>query len=377
VAVLADHAIIGATSGTVVTLDALPASAPDVPTVTTAPGDPALVLFTSGTTGEPKGVVLSYGALAARIHANIAAIGRANLARVLVTLPLHFGHGLIGNALTPLCAGGNIVLHPPGLELAHDLGRIIDAHHISFMSSVPTLWRAATRHAQPMGATLARVHVGSAPLPAELWSDIAAWSRADVVNCYGLTETANWVAGASSRKDGVAEGLLGHPWGCTVAIRCDDGTVRASGEGEILVKSPALMDGYLGRPDLTAVVLKNGWFHTGDRGRVNDLGRIWLAGRIKEQINRAGFKIQPAEIDLLLERHPAVAEACVFGLPDRTSGEVVAVAIRLADGATASPLALQSWCLQHLRREAVPERWFIVDAIPRTGNGKVSRDAVR
>jgi len=246
-ALLADHAITGATTGTVVTLDALPASAPEMPTVTTAPSDPALVLFTSGTTGEPKGVVLSYGALAARIHANIAAIGRANLARVLVTLPLHFGHGLIGNALTPLCAGGNIVLHPPGLELAHDLGRIIDAHHISFMSSVPTLWRAATRHAQPMGATLARVHVGSAPLPAELWSDIAAWSRADVVNCYGLTETANWVAGASSRKDGVAEGLLGHPWGCTVAIRCDDGTVRASGEGEILVKSPALY-GRLSRP---------------------------------------------------------------------------------------------------------------------------------
>jgi oxalate---CoA ligase len=166
------------------------------------PDDPALVPFTSGTTGAPKGVVLSFRALQARIDANIVAIGTAALARTLVSLPTHFGHGLIGNCLTPLLAGGDIVLHPLGIPMANDLGRIIDQHSITFMSSVPTLWRLAlTRSPRPAGGSLVRVHVGSAPFPAALWSEVVAWSDAEVVNCYGTTETANWIAGASSRAD--------------------------------------------------------------------------------------------------------------------------------------------------------------------------------
>jgi acyl-CoA synthetase (AMP-forming)/AMP-acid ligase II/thioesterase domain-containing protein/acyl carrier protein len=357
-------------------LTGFPGSKVSIPTVAVAAEDRAIVLFTSGTTGQPKGVILSFQALWARVRANIAAIGRERLSRTLVTLPLHFGHGLIGNTLTPLLAGGDIVLHPPGLPLAQNLGSLVDAHRITFMSSVPALWRAATRGNPPIGTSLTRVHVGSAPLPVKLWSEIAAWSRAEVINCYGLTEAANWIAGASSR-DGIAEGLLGKPWGCTVAVLNDDKTIRAAGGGEILVKSPAVMSGYLDRPDLTAAVLMDGWLRTGDRGRVDEHGRIWFSGRIKEQINRAGFKIQPVELDALLERHPAVAEACVFGIPDSMSGEAVAAAVRLSEGATATAGILQSWCLEYSRREAVPERWFFVDAIPRTANGKVSRDAVR
>ena len=162
----------------------------------TEPDDPALVLFTSGTTGAPKGVVLNFRALRARIDANIAAIGTATLARALVSLPTHFGHGLIGNSLTPLLAGGEIVLHPLGVSLANDLGRIIDEHGITFLSSVPTLWRMTlTRSVRPARGSLMRVHVGSAPLPASLWSEVVAWSGAEVFNCYGTTETANWIAG--------------------------------------------------------------------------------------------------------------------------------------------------------------------------------------
>jgi oxalate---CoA ligase len=378
VALLVDRrSVADVASIPVIELDTAPTPSFSAPAVAAVPQDPALVLFTSGTTAEPKGVVLSFRALWARLSANIDAIGTVNLARTLVTLPTHFGHGLIGNALTPLMAGGDIVLHPPGLFLSQNLSRVIDEHRITFMSSVPALWRAATRGNPPAGSTLARVHVGSSPLSAKLWSDIAHWTRAEVVNCYGLTETANWVAGASSHSEGIADGLLGIPWGCTVAVLDGDGTIRKSGEGELLVKSPAVMSGYLARPDLTKMGLSNGWLHTGDRGRVDDRGWIWFSGRMKDQINRAGFKIEPAEIDLLLERHPAVAEACVFGIPDPISGEAVVAAVRLAEGASASPPGLKSWCLQHLRREAVPERFYIVDAIQRTPVGKVSRDAVR
>ena len=340
------------------------------------PGDPALVLFTSGTTGSPKGVVLSFGALSARVQINNAAIGKYALARTLVTLPTHFGHGLIGNALTPLMAGCDIVLYPRGASLSHRLGNIVDTHGITFMSSVPSLWRIATRFSPPVGDLLIRIHVGSAPLSPQLWSAIADWSRAEVVNCYGMTETANWICGASARTEGMVEGLVGKSWGGVVAVCDDNGSIRKVGDGEIVVQSPTIMSGYLGRPDLTAAVVRDGWLHTGDRGTVDKLGRVRLTGRIKDEINRAGFKIQPAEIDMLLETHPAVTEACVFAIPDPISGECVGAAIRLENGASVDVDNLRSWCGERLRREAVPEHWFIVEDIPRNARGKVNRDAV-
>jgi oxalate---CoA ligase len=340
------------------------------------PGDPALVLFTSGTTGSPKGVVLSFGALSARVQLNIAAIGKYALARTLVTLPTHFGHGLIGNALTPLMAGCNIVLYPRGASLSHRLGNIVDTHRITFMSSVPAMWRIATRFSPPVGDSLIRVHVGSAPLSAQLWSAIADWSRAEVVNCYGMTETANWIGGASARTEGMVEGLVGKPWGGVVAVCDDNGSIQKSGDGEIVMQSPTMMSGYLGRPDLTAAVVRDGWLHTGDRGTVDELGRVRLTGRIKDEINRAGLKIQPAEIDILLETHPAVAEACAFAIPDPISGESVGVAIRFENGPSVDVDSLRSWCHERLRREAIPEHWFIVEDIPRNARGKVNREAV-
>jgi oxalate---CoA ligase len=346
--------------------------------VASDPDDPALVLFTSGTTGTPKGVVLSFGALAARVALNQAAIGARSLARTLVTLPTHFGHGLIGNALTPLMSGGDIVLPPMGMLLASELGRIVDDHRITFLSSVPALWPMAMKvSAEPMRRSLLRVHIGSAPLSPTLWSEVVSWTGADVVNCYGMTETANWISGASSQADGISEGAVGKMWGGTVAVLDDDGRIRQAGAGEILVQTPSLMSGYLHRPDLTASATHQGWYRTGDRGLVSDSGHIRLIGRLKDEINRAGFKIQPAEIDALLVRHPEVAEACVFAIPDPVAGEVVAAAVKLIPRAHATPENLRAWCRARLRREAVPERWFIVDDLPHNARGKVGRDAVR
>jgi acyl-CoA synthetase (AMP-forming)/AMP-acid ligase II len=338
----------------------------------------ALVLFTSGTTGHPKGVVLSFGAVTTRIALNAQQIGPACRGRTLVTLPTSFGHGLIGNALTPLLSGGDIVLHPLGLPLAQNLGRVVDQYRISFMSSVPAFWRLALKFADPpAGPTLARVHVGSAPLPADLWRAIGDWSRAEVVNCYGVTELANWVAGASSRVEGIADGLVGRLWGGEAAIRDSVGAIRAAGEGELVVKSPSMMSGYLHRPDLTDAAPIDGWYRTGDTATIDARGLITLSGRIKDEINRAGFKVQPAEIDALLETHPAVHEACTFGIADPVSGEIVAAGVQLAPGANITAASLADWCRDRLRREAVPERWFMVDKLPRNERGKISRDMVR
>ena len=339
---------------------------------------PSLVLMTSGTTGEPKGVVIGEAALRARLALNVEAIGHEALQRSLVTLPLHFGHGLVGNTLTPLFAGGTVFLAGRGLALATGLGPQIDREGVTFLSSTPSFWRIVLRtSAPPRNGTLRRVHVGSAPLDALLWAKIASWAGCDVVNCYGMSETANWFSGGSS-ADGFDDGRVGRPWGGRAGIvGADGGVVAAEGEGEIAVRTPALMSFYLDRPDITEAAMPHGWFRTGDTGRIDASGEIVLTGRIKEEINRGGIKVQPADIDRVLDMHPDVAEACAFALPDPASGEMVGVAVRMKAGKALDAQALRAWCMERLRREAVPERFFPVNAMPVSGRGKVSRDAVR
>jgi len=341
--------------------------------------DTALLLFTSGTTGAPKAVAHSFRSLLARLALNRGVIGDADLARTLCLLPTHFGHGLIGNGLTPLFAGADLLLNcGGGIDAAAKLGRVVEERRVTFMSSVPSFWKIALKAGKPpRDAALRRIHVGSAPLGAALWREVIGWSGCDnVVNMYGITETANWIAGASARDMPPEDGLIGRMWGGQAAVLTPQG-MAATGEGELLLQSPSLMQGYLHRPDLTQPVLRDGWFHSGDIGRIDADGTLRLLGRQKEEINRAGMKVNPAEIDLLLERHPEVAEACCFALADEVSGELVAAAVRLVDGSAATGPQLRRWCLERARRDIVPERWFLLPDIPRTDRGKVSRAAVR
>jgi acyl-CoA synthetase (AMP-forming)/AMP-acid ligase II len=159
--------------------------------------DVAVIMMTSGTTDRPKGVMLTHRAVQARLSLNRAYIGDADLSVSLNVLPMHFGHGLIGNCLTPLFAGALLVAWPePGPAGLGRLGAVIDTHRVSFMSSVPALWQAALKlSSPPKEGSLRRVHVGSAPLSAELWGRIIAWcGTRRVVNMYGITECANWIS---------------------------------------------------------------------------------------------------------------------------------------------------------------------------------------
>ncbi len=345
--------------------------------------DPALILFTSGTTGTPKGVVHSFRSLLARVALNRAHIGMPALERSLCVLPTHFGHGLIGNCLTPLLAGRSLFLYcGMGVRGAAGLDTVLAENGITFMSSVPSFWKIVLKVAKPPERqTLRQVHVGSAPLSADHWRAIMEWAgTSNVLNMYGITETANWLAGGVAGEEGAADGLVGAMWGGQAAVLTEDGRLAATGEGELAVQSPSLMQGYFRQAELTATVLRDGWFFTGDLGRIGDDGLIRITGRRKNEINRAGMKIQPEEIDLLLERHPDVLEACAFGIPDEISGEMVAVAVRFADAAGdregGGVEALRAWCRERLRRESVPERWFVVPEIPKTDRGKISRQKV-
>ena len=340
------------------------------------PDAPALILMTSGTTATPKGVVHTRRSLMARIALNIAHIPAVDLARSLSLLPMHFGHGLIGNCLTPLFAGATLVLSPdPGAIGLARLGALLDAQRITFMSSVPSLWRIVLKTSSPAErGTLRRVHVGSAPLSAELWQAIAAWARTrHVVNMYGITETANWIGGHDLAEGLPADGLVGRPWCGAFRVLREDGTLAGQGRGEVAVSTPGVMTGYLDQPDLTASVLRSGWFLTGDSGEIDAEGRLKIVGRLKHEINRGGIKIPAEEIDLLLERHPDVIEACAFALPDPISGETVAAGVVMRAGSTLSAADLRAWCRSVIRAEAVPEHIAVLAELPRNERGKLDR----
>lgn len=350
--------------------------------------DDALILFTSGTTGAPKGVVHTHRSLRARWAALRQSLGLDPFGRTLCLLPSHFGHGLICNSLFPWLSGRHLFILPPfKADLLLQLGAILDEHRITFMSSVPTVWRLALKTATPpRAATLRRVFCGSAPLSAHLWTEIREWTgTAAVWNAYGITETGSWLAGTSVGEFTPEDGLVGETWGGVVRVlRTRDAGAQltesdacsAGDNGYVWVNTPALMRGYLGRDDLTADVVAGGWFLTGDIGFVDERGWLYLRGREREEINKGGMKVYPGDIDAVVERFAETVDVCTFAVEDNLLGEDIGVAIVLRRTEEETLRSLHQWMAQRLAKHQMPKRWYIVDEIPRTSRGKVNRAAV-
>ena len=349
----------------------------------------ALILFTSGTTGQPKGVVHTHRSLRARWTSLRDCLGLDAYRNTLCLLPTHFGHGLICNCLFPWLSGQNLFILPPFQpDILTQLGGIIDRHRISFMSSVPPVWRLALKLAPPpAGHSLERVFCGSAPLSGTLWEAVREWTGTkDVRNAYGITETASWLAGSPAPPDLVPEdGLIGRAWGGVVKILRTGNTetapplaeaCRPDEPGYIWVNTPALMRGYLERDDLTRNVVSHGWFLTGDIGIIDDRGLLYLKGREREEINKGGMKVHPADIDAVVERFEETTDVCTFACEDALLGENVAIAVVLRSEDPDVLRRLHAWAASHLARHQMPVRWYFLPEIPRTSRGKINRGVV-
>ena len=337
----------------------------------------ALILMTSGTTGVPKGVTHSITGLCDRLDENLNAIGSDVLQNTLCTLPLFFGHGLIGNALTALYAGQHLWLMPR-VEISElaSFGATLDTHNISFFSSVPSFWKMVLATSAPPASAMQRVHIGSAPLSLALWEKISLWCGTDAVfNTYGMTETANWISGGHFGSPGCSDGFVGKPWGGIFRV-LHDGSLQPSGHGQIAVKSPGQMLGFWRDPEKTREVMIGGYMLTGDLGQLAPDQSLTLVGRTKNEINVAGIKVLAEEVDMLLESHPDIAEACSFGIPDALSGERVAALVKPKSG-NLDPQDLIKWCRENARADAVPSKIEVVDEIPKNDRGKIARMEVK
>lgn len=349
--------------------------------------DDALIIFTSGSTGQPKGVVHTHRALSSRILSLQQVIGTDDARRSLFVLPTH-ATPMISNCLFPWLSGCDLCITPPfNATVLMRLGNLIDEQQISFMMTVPAMWNLVLKAAgSPKNASLRRVHTTSSPLASETWTEIQRWSGIrNVVSAYGSTETASTVAGATDRNVVPESGLIGPPWGSRLKIlRMGDGESPydpsvecAPGEtGMLWLATAGLMKGYFQRQDLTDAVISQGWFKTGDIGLVDKQGWLFLKGRERDEINKGGIKIYPADIDLVAQQFPATDDVCTFRIPDDLYGENIGIALVLTERSDDSLRRLYRWLETHLARHKMPARWYLLDALPRISRSKINRDAV-
>lgn len=347
-----------------------------------SPECPALLLYTSGTSGQPKAVLHVHRALVAKVAAIARHFGFDESFVSLCLLPTHFGHGLICNCLSTLSYGGTLIIAPPfNLDFIAKLWPVVEAHHVNTFSSVPTVVRLLRQYARrrtiKAPASLKLVTCASAPLWPE---DIEAFGQdfgVPLLNCYGLTETSGWIA-CSERAGVPTQGRVGKPLADEIRVVNSQGAVLSAGErGELQVNGPSVMAGYYRNDALTQEVIAGGWFSTGDIGELDAAGAVYLHSRIKDLIIRAGKNIYPTEVDGALMTHPEVADACTIGLNDELLGESVAACVVRGDGASINEAALIAYARQLLAGYKVPQKIVFVDRIPKTSRGKVNRAALR
>jgi len=337
--------------------------------------DIALVLHTSGTTARPKMVPLTHRNLCASAGHICDALALTLSDRCLNIMPLFHIHGLVASVLSSLCAGASVVATP-----GFDAPRFFDwfaAFQPTWYTAVPTMHRAILARAEQNRPTTGRgrlrfIRSCSSSLPPSLMAELEAGFGVPVVEAYGMTEASHQMASNPLPPRIRKPGSVGVATGTETAIMEAGGArLLAPGEvGEIVVRGPNVTHGYAHQ--VAGQGFTDGWFRTGDMGRLDSDGYLFIEGRIKEIINRGGEKVSPREVEEVLLQHPAVAQAVVFAMPDKSLGQEVAAAVVLRDASVTEGQLRQSVAAR-LAHFKVPRRILTVNALPLGPTGKPQR----
>ena len=341
------------------------------------PDDPALVLHTSGTTARPKIVPLTNANVVASAGHIARSLALTPSDTCLNVMPLFHIHGLIA-AVSASLAAGAAVCCTPGFN-AFKFAELLREVKPTWYTAVPTmhqaiLMRMRAHTDQARAAKLRFIRSSSASLPPQVMTELEEVFEAPVIEAYGMTEAAHQMASNPLPPRVRKPGAVGIAAGPEIAIMDDDNAILPQGEvGEVVIRGPNVTPGYDSNPAANAKAFTDGWFRTGDQGRLDEEGYLFLTGRLKEQINRGGEKISPLEIDVVLLDHPAIAQACTFGIPHDKLGEEVGVVVVLHPQTSATEAEIREFAAQRLAAFKVPRRVLVMDDIPKGATGKIQR----
>jgi long-chain acyl-CoA synthetase len=347
----------------------------------TAPQDTAVILYTSGTTGKPKGAELTHSNLllnCALVVPQLVPL-RAEPHRALATLPLFhsFGQSVIQNGM--IASGGSFTLLPRFTP--EDAFACIERDRLTLFAGVPTMYFGLLHHRGDRAHDVSSLELcltGGAPMPVEVMNAFEEKFNVEILEGFGLSETSP-VASFNMLGRPRKAGSIGYPvWGVEMRIVNDaDEPLPDEERGEICIRGHNIMKGYLGREDATKEALRGGWFHSGDVGYRDEDGCYWIVDRKKDMILRGGFNVYPREVEEVLYEHEAVAEAAVIGVPHESHGEEVKAIVALAPGARADAEELKAFCKDRLAAYKYPRLIEIRDELPKGPTGKILKRELR
>jgi acyl-CoA synthetase (AMP-forming)/AMP-acid ligase II len=341
------------------------------------------LLFTSGTTGRPKGVMLTHGSVCRGFEAWCEVVGLRAGDRYLVVNPYFHSFGLNAGILACLLRGA--VNLPHAVFDVPAIMERVERDAITVLPGPPAIYQTMLQHPDldPSRLSTLRLAVtGAAVIPVQLIVDMRSVLGFDtVVTGYGLTESSGIATMCRHDDDPETIATTSGRSIPGVEVRIDDGSggsLPPGEDGEILVRGYVVMRGYDDDPEATAeAVDRDGWLHTGDIGRLDAAGYLRITDRLKDMFIVGGFNAYPAEIEQALSAHPAVAQAAVIGIPDERLGEVGAAFVVVAPGSTIDPDELIAWSRERMANYKVPRRVEVVDALPLVPAGKVDKVALR
>jgi long-chain acyl-CoA synthetase len=350
-----------------------------VPPGNYAADDLALLVYTSGTTGQPKGVELTHRNIMAMTQSMISAMRLGADAHSLLILPLFHVNGIVVSVLSPLLAGGQATV--AGRFNPATFFPTVEDVRPTYFSAVPTIYAMLAdlpAEVTPDTSSVQFAACGAAPMPVELINRFQDRYGIPILEGYGLSEGS--CASTSNPIDGLRKpGTVGTALpGVEVAVMDEHGQLLTDGSpGEVVVRGPTVMRGYLNRPDETAKTIVDGWLHTGDIGYLDVDGYLTLVDRAKDMIIRGGENIYPKEIESVLYKLPEIVEAAVVGRPHPVYGEVPVAFLAIREGADVSTEQVQEHLRRSLAKYKLPAEIFVVDELPKNPVGKFDKPRLR